>query len=139
MNRLYLSGPKLTPLLSNPPSETESNIVPVTTNSLEADTKSSLAAAFGDEQEEVIEPEPIELGWSAYLSRNYSTALLHARDAINLNSEDAEAWRLSSQAHFQLGKNTGSRNDYFGSYSSQSKRSNNENGLSEYCPRNPIS
>ena len=26
------------------------------------------------------------------------------REAINLNSEDAEAWRLSSQAHFQLGK-----------------------------------
>jgi tetratricopeptide (TPR) repeat protein len=36
--------------------------------------------------------------------QNYSTALLHAREAINLNSKDAEAWRLSSQTHFQLGE-----------------------------------
>ena len=98
------SGPKLTPLLSNPVAETESNVIPVKTNTVEPDTRSSLAAAFGSEKEEVIEPEPIELGWSEYLARNYSSALLHAREAINLNSEDAEAWRLSSQAHFQLGK-----------------------------------
>ena len=98
------TGPKLSPLLSNPSPESQAGIITETAYTPDLDTKTSLAEAFGSDQIEVIEPEPIELGWSAYLARNYSTALLHAREAINLNSKDAEAWRLSSQAHFQLGK-----------------------------------
>ena len=46
----------------------------------------------------------IDLGQKAYLERNYTSALLHARDALKKNSKDASAWRLCSQAHFQLGE-----------------------------------
>ena len=47
---------------------------------------------------------PIELGQKAYLDGSYTTALLHARDALKENSMNAQAWRLCSQAHFQLGE-----------------------------------
>ncbi len=47
---------------------------------------------------------PIELGQKAYLDGSYTTALLHARDALKKNSKNAQAWRLCSQAHFQLGE-----------------------------------
>ena len=43
-------------------------------------------------------------GQNAYLEGGYTSALLHARDALKKNPEDAEAWRLCSQAHFQLGE-----------------------------------
>ena len=66
--------------------------------------ETSLAEAFAPENVELIEPSPLELGWSAFLSGNYRTALLHARDAIKDNNGDSEAWRLSSQVHFQLGE-----------------------------------
>jgi len=98
------TGPKLSPLLSNNSHKIEASMITETISTPDLNTETSLAEAFGSDQLEVIEPEPIELGWSAYLARNYATALLHAREAINLNSKDAEAWRLSSQAHFQLGK-----------------------------------
>jgi tetratricopeptide (TPR) repeat protein len=43
-------------------------------------------------------------GQNAYLEGGYTSALLHARDVLKKNPEDAEAWRLCSQAHFQLGE-----------------------------------
>jgi len=43
-------------------------------------------------------------GQDAYLEGGYTSALLHARDALKKNPEDAAAWRLCSQAHFQLGE-----------------------------------
>ncbi|MDG0965584.1 MAG: tetratricopeptide repeat protein [Opitutales bacterium] len=64
----------------------------------------SLADAFAPQNVVLIETTPLESGWSAYLSRNYHSALTHARDAINKDHMNAEAWRLSSQAHFQLGQ-----------------------------------
>ena len=47
---------------------------------------------------------PLELGQKAYLDGSYTSALLHARDALKENSKDAQAWKLCSQAHFQLGE-----------------------------------
>ena len=47
---------------------------------------------------------PLELGQQAYLEGSYTSALLHARDALKKNSKDAAAWRLCSQSHFQLGE-----------------------------------
>jgi len=47
---------------------------------------------------------PIDLGKKAYLNGSYTSALLHARDALKENSKDAYAWQLCSQAHFQLGE-----------------------------------
>ena len=46
----------------------------------------------------------LELGEQAYLDGSYTNALLHARDALKENPEDALAWKLCSQAHFQLGE-----------------------------------
>lgn len=99
------SGPKLPPLLSEDSVLTdepidfkeESVVSPLSENT-------SLADAFSESSDGLIEPSPLELGWSAYLSGNYRTALLHARDAIKENNSESEAWRLSSQTHFQLGE-----------------------------------
>lgn len=99
------SGPKLAPLL------TEGSVIQEVTEESADEMENnpptestSLADAFPDFGAGLIEPSPLELGWSAYLSGNYRTALLHARDAIKENSAEAEAWRLSSQTHFQLGE-----------------------------------
>ena len=99
------SGPKLSPLL------TEESVLPDAPNDYKEETadsplseNTSLADAFSGSSAGLIEPSPLELGWSAYLSGNYRTALLHARDAIKENNSESEAWRLSSQTHFQLGE-----------------------------------
>jgi len=47
---------------------------------------------------------PLDLGQLAYLDGSFTSALLHARDALKENPQDALAWRLCSQAHFQLGE-----------------------------------
>ncbi len=98
-------GPKLSPLVQ-PSLITDENEQP--TMELNDDKKSnsisSLADVFSSPQDERILPTPIEQGWSAYLAKDYSTALLYARQAINQNGKSSEAWRLSSQAHFQLGE-----------------------------------
>jgi len=47
---------------------------------------------------------PLDLGQQAYLDGSFTSALLHARDALKKNPQDALAWRLCSQAHFQLGE-----------------------------------
>ena len=62
----------------------------------------SLADAFSQPVES--EPDSLEQGRNSYLSGNYTSALLFARDAIKKNPENSDAWRLSSQAHFQLGE-----------------------------------
>jgi tetratricopeptide (TPR) repeat protein len=46
----------------------------------------------------------IEKARMAYLDRKYQETLYSARSAIKENPEDAEAWKLCSQAHFQLGE-----------------------------------
>ena len=47
---------------------------------------------------------PLDLGQKAYLEGSYTSALLHARDALKKNTKDASAWKLCSQSHFQLGE-----------------------------------
>ena len=101
------SGPKLSPFIDN-----SLIITPDDINTDESRTEkdmlgsqeSSLAEAFASTDVELITPSPLELGWSAFLSGNYYEALLNARSSIKINSREAEAWRLSSQAHFQLGE-----------------------------------
>ena len=51
-----------------------------------------------------VEPDSLEKGRSAFVTGNYTSALLFARDAIKKDQANSEAWRLSSQAHFQLGE-----------------------------------
>ena len=72
----------------------------------EENSNTSLADAFAQPVEEPFEAEPdsLEQGRNSYLSGNYTSALLFARAAIKKNPEDSSAWRLSSQAHFQLGE-----------------------------------
>ena len=98
------SGPKLSPTLSDPVyiEETDSEVVEISDKPI--GTQTSLAEAFSIDNSQLIKPSSLELGWSSFLSGNYSDALLHARDSIKLNSKDSEAWRLTSQAHFQLGE-----------------------------------
>jgi len=60
----------------------------------------SLADAFAAP----VEPDSLEKGRSAFVTGNYTSALLFARDAIKKDQANSEAWRLSSQAHFQLGE-----------------------------------
>ena len=77
--------------------------VPSTSNSM------SLADAFAApigyiESVSGASESPLELGQKAYLDGSYTSALLHARDALKENSQDAQAWKLCSQAHFQLGE-----------------------------------
>lgn len=71
--------------------------------------KMSLADAFAAPIGEVknvdgASDSSLEQGEQAYLDGSYTSALLHARDALKINSEDAMAWKLCSQAHFQLGE-----------------------------------
>ena len=66
----------------------------------------NLADAFAIPAEEEIEMSSLEKSRMAYLSSSYSEALFHAREALKANPSDAEAWRSSSQAHFQLGEET---------------------------------
>ena len=66
----------------------------------------NLADAFAIPAEEEIEMSSLEKSRKAYLNSSYSEALFHAREALKANPSDAEAWRSSSQAHFQLGEET---------------------------------
>ena len=72
-----------------------------------APTAMNLAAAFSaPPPEKTIPPleSHIEKARIAYLDRKYQETLYSARSAIKENPEDAEAWKLCSQAHFQLGE-----------------------------------
>ena len=67
----------------------------------------NLAAAFSTPPPEKIIPpvqSHIEKARIAYLDRKYQETLYSARSAIKENPDDAEAWKLCSQAHFQLGE-----------------------------------
>jgi len=92
-------GPKLPPNLPQ-----ENDFIEPKSVDNEITETLSLADAFAPQNVDLTEPTPLEFGWSAYLSRNYHSALTHARDAINQDRTNSEAWRLSSQAHFQLGQ-----------------------------------
>ena len=46
----------------------------------------------------------VESARVAYLDRKYLETLHYARSAIKENSTNSEAWKLCSQAHFQLGE-----------------------------------
>ncbi len=77
--------------------------------SVVSSSRMSLADAFAAPIGEIqnvtgVSDSPIDLGKQAYLEGSYTSALLHARDALKKNSKDAHAWRLCSQAHFQLGE-----------------------------------
>jgi len=98
------SGPKLSPPLSDSSYIEEKNNEVEEISDENIGPQTTLAEAFSIENTQLIKPSPLELGWSSFLSGNYSEALIHARDSIKLNSKDSEAWRLTSQAHFQLGE-----------------------------------
>ena len=95
------TGPKTSPAEGTDPA------TPLPTEDLPPDPPeetggTSLADAFAQPVES--EPDSLEQGRNSYLSGNYTSALLFARDAIKKNPENSDAWRLSSQAHFQLGE-----------------------------------
>lgn len=95
------TGPKTLPSDAiDPPTPLVTEEVP--SSPPETSPETSLADAFSQPVEN--EPDSLEQGRNSYLSGNYTSTLLFARDAIKKNPEDSEAWRLSSQAHFQLGE-----------------------------------
>ena len=73
----------------------------------EPQTAMNLADAFSSPPaEEAILPEKpnIELARIAYLNRRYQAVLYSARIVLKENPKNAEAWKLCSQAHFQMGE-----------------------------------
>ena len=113
------SGSKLPPRTQNPhPNPFPPNeVIEKKTSSTQIEAppladeipKMSLADAFAAPIGEVknvdgASDSSLEQGEQAYLDGSYTSALLHARDALKINSEDAMAWKLCSQAHFQLGE-----------------------------------
>ena len=95
------TGPKTSPVGEIiPPTPFITEDVPL--SPLGTTGSTSLADAFSLPVES--EPDSLEQGRNSYLSGNYTSTLLFARDAIKKNPENSDAWRLSSQAHFQLGE-----------------------------------
>jgi tetratricopeptide (TPR) repeat protein len=85
----------------NPPSEENPLVNEIPRMSL-AD---AFAAPIGEVKNvDGASESSLKKGEQAYLEGSYTSALLHARDALKNNSEDALAWKLCSQAHFQLGE-----------------------------------
>jgi len=101
--RVVSSGSKLPP-----PTDAQENLNDIQSDiSLSAPPSSpslNLADAFAKPAEEEIEQSSLEKSRTAYLNSSYTQALYHAREALKANTADAEAWRLCSQAHFQLGE-----------------------------------
>ena len=77
---------------------------PIFTAESNSEGQVNLADAFAIPADQEIEISSLEKSRTAFLNANYAGALFHAREAIKVNSSDPEAWRLSSQAHFQLGE-----------------------------------
>jgi len=101
--KVVSSGPKLPPPIDNPESFSENQPDFVTVPE-PASNSINLADAFALPAEEEEEQSSLEKSRSAYLNSSYTQALYHAREALKINPSDAEAWRLCSQAHFQLGE-----------------------------------
>lgn len=102
------AGSKLPTLVSSIEPEDEKDL-PVPAPPPEPEPVMSLAEAFAAPVGEINDAtgaleSPVELGRAALLEARYTTALLHAREALKENSKDAKAWSLCSQAHFQLGE-----------------------------------
>ena len=110
-NRTKLPPPRESiPMIADPVNEPE--VLPTQPENIPSSFSSSsmsLADAFAAPIGKVknasgASDSPIELGQQACLEGSYTSALLHARDALKKNAKDASAWRLCSQAHFQLGE-----------------------------------
>lgn len=99
-----------------PPARPSNENTPNTQNNPSFDSNSvademqpviNLADAFSKPaQENTSSPlkSNIEIARFAYLDRRYQETLFSARSAIKENPKNAEAWKLCSQAHFQLGE-----------------------------------
>ena len=104
------AGPKLPLVLRSMPSDVSDN--ELETRDPEESEESSaigmnLADAFSRPPEENFAPPAksnIEIARNAYLERKYQDALFAARSAVKENPKNAEAWKLCSQAHFQIGE-----------------------------------
>ncbi len=73
--------------------------------SIDVQSQSSLASAFSipmDAQNDTF--VTLEKSRQAFLDRKYFDSLQLARSAIKDDPNNAEAWRLCAQAHFQLGE-----------------------------------
>ena len=115
LERIIAKGPKLPP---SRPTQTDSFLPPEedhnslldpeiknTENSVSQGT--SLANAFATPpQDQTYLPlkSNIEKARIAYLDRKYQETLLSARAALKENPKSADAWKLCSQAHFQIGE-----------------------------------
>lgn len=107
------AGPKLPPtrplLEPYPDIETKSNEALPAPPALisSAAENQSLANVFSSPPIDVS-PEPVisnvENARISYLDRRYQDTLSSARAALKENPKNAEAWKLCSQAHFQIGE-----------------------------------
>ena len=101
--KVIAAGPKL------PPPEVTSRNDQLNNNvtTPASQTVMNLADAFSlPPQENNFSPTKsnIEIARTAYLERKYQETLFSARAAIKENPRNAEAWKLCSQAHFQIGE-----------------------------------
>ena len=107
---MWFSGPKLPPdrpsfdlIKEDEPDEPEQTIEELKTSGF------SLAEAFAAPLENIATPQgatesKLDQGRNEFLNGNHTSALLLARDVLKENSTNAEAWKLCSQAHYQLGE-----------------------------------
>lgn len=113
--RVVSPGPKLPPsrsLIESSQSSGQETTGPLLDPSqeikgIQENQNLSLANVFSSPPKDES-PEPvishIENARISYLDRKYQDTLLSARAAIKENPQNAEAWKLCSQAHFQIGE-----------------------------------
>ena len=73
-------------------------------NSAPESLASAFAAPSGSSDDTIQETSSLEAAKEAYLSRRYQDCLVLARKFINKDNTNPEAWRLCSQAHYQMGE-----------------------------------
>ncbi len=104
------AGPKLPSVRRSMPSDASDNELEIRDPEESEESSAigmNLADAFSRPPKENNFPPAksnIEIARNAYLERKYQDALFAARSAIKENPKNAEAWKLCSQAHFQIGE-----------------------------------
>ena len=73
-------------------------------NSAPESLASAFAAPIGSSDDTIQETSSLKAAKEAYLSRRYQDCLVLARKFINKDNTNPEAWRLCSQAHYQMGE-----------------------------------
>ena len=99
-----LANSKIPPLQTTEGTEQD---VPLQFEDNNDSSQESLASVFGapiQSDYSTQESSTLEAAKEAFLSRRYQDCLVLARKFINKDNKNPEAWRLCSQAHYQMGE-----------------------------------